>query len=79
MPDIIEIRPHRDGGAVFGLYCEYAYQNNSTLSEHSNSALEWIVENRTGEIEIGGLNDDGYVYLTINTKHDAALFKTFWL
>ena len=75
MTDIVELRPHKNGGAVFGLHCEYL----STLSDHANSALEWIVENRTAEIEIGGMADDGYVYLTITSQRDAALFKTFWL
>ncbi len=67
------------GHAAFGLFCEYFSENSTTLSEHANSALEWIVENRTGDILIGGTTDDGYVYLVIAEPRDATLFKTFWL
>ena len=80
-PDIIELSVTSEAGAagVFGLLCEYMVSPRHRLSERANDALEWIVENRRGTVDIGSVSKDGFVSVVFYDLRDAALFKTFWL
>ena len=78
-PDIIEFHGWQEDCALYGLLCEYLSGKDTRLSNRANEALEWVVENRSGPVDFGGISEDGFVYLKFHSQKDAVLFKTFWL